>query len=52
MHNELLKSARPGTKAYDELLVESLAEAWHYLDQGVIHGEVLFAINALAERQA
>ncbi|MDQ1031381.1 hypothetical protein QF035_008963 [Streptomyces umbrinus] len=42
----------PGMKAYDEPLAESHAEAWHYLDQWAIHREVLFAINALAERQA
>lgn len=42
----------PGTKAYDEPLAERRIEAWHYLGQWAIHGEVLFAINALAERQA
>ncbi|MFJ8018674.1 hypothetical protein [Streptomyces sp. NPDC096311] len=42
----------PGTKAYDGPLSESHAEAWHYLDQWTIHGEVLFAVTALAERQA
>ncbi|MGW0868912.1 hypothetical protein ACWD3Z_00310 [Streptomyces sp. NPDC002740] len=41
----------PGTKAYDGPLAESHAEAWHYLGQWAIHGEVLFAITALAERQ-
>ncbi|MFC8125526.1 hypothetical protein [Streptomyces sp. NPDC057302] len=41
----------PGTKAYDEPLAESHAEAWNYLDQWAIHGETLFASNALAERQ-
>ena len=44
------QGARP--KAYDEPLAESLAEAWRYLGQWAIHGEVLFAINALAERRA
>ncbi|MEU7320908.1 hypothetical protein AB0465_14110 [Streptomyces griseoviridis] len=42
----------PGTKAYDEPLAESHAEAWHYLGQWLVHGEIPFAINALAERQA
>jgi len=42
----------PGTKAYDGPLAESHAEACHYLDQWAIHGEVLFAITARAERQA
>ncbi|MEV7870188.1 hypothetical protein AB0P17_29775 [Streptomyces sp. NPDC088124] len=46
------ESARPVTKAYDESLIENLAEAWHYLDQWAIHGEVFFAVNPLAERQA
>ncbi|MFE0138217.1 hypothetical protein ACFWY6_42740 [Streptomyces sp. NPDC059037] len=44
--------ARPGMKVYDEPLAESHAEAWYHLDQWAIHGEVLFAVNALAERQA
>ncbi|UQA91230.1 hypothetical protein [Streptomyces halobius] len=52
VRDKLPESARPGTKAYDEPLAESHAEAWHYLDQWAIHGEVLFAVNALAERQA
>ena len=51
VRDKLPESARPGTKAYDESLVDSLAEAWHYLEQWAIHGEVLFALNALAERQ-
>jgi hypothetical protein len=42
----------PGTKAYDEALVESLAEAWHHLDQRTVHGEIFFVGNAPAERQA
>lgn len=43
--------ARPGTKAFEEPLAESYAEAWHYLDQWAIHGQALFAINALAQKQ-
>lgn len=38
-------------EAYDEPLAESHTEAWHYPDQWDIHGEVLFAINALAEHR-
>ncbi|WP_338675897.1 hypothetical protein V1460_25235 [Streptomyces sp. SCSIO 30461] len=38
----------PGTEAYGE----PLAEAWHSLDQWAVRGEVLFAVNVLAERQA
>ncbi|WP_063757815.1 hypothetical protein [Streptomyces fulvoviolaceus] len=45
-------SARPGTEAFDEPLAESYAEAWHYLDQWAIHGQALFAINALAQKQS
>ncbi|WP_371665731.1 hypothetical protein OG306_29380 [Streptomyces sp. NBC_01241] len=48
----LPESARPGTAAYEEPLAESYAEAWHYLDQWAIHGQALFAVNALAERQS
>ncbi|WP_327352863.1 hypothetical protein [Streptomyces sp. NBC_01304] len=48
----LLESAWPGTKAYDEPLAESHAEAWSYLDQWAIHGQALFAINALAQKQS
>ncbi|MFF4031687.1 hypothetical protein ACFYZ2_18375 [Streptomyces sviceus] len=44
-------SARPGTEAFDEPLAESYAEAWHYLDQWAIHGQALFAINALAQKR-
>ncbi|MFD3563538.1 hypothetical protein ACFWVU_28285 [Streptomyces sp. NPDC058686] len=46
----LPESARPGTKAYEEPLAESYAEAWSYLDQWAIHGQALFAVNALAQR--
>jgi hypothetical protein len=45
-------SARPGTKGYEEPLAESYAEAWSYLDQWAIHGQALFAINALAQKQS
>ncbi|ROQ70154.1 hypothetical protein EDD93_4661 [Streptomyces sp. 840.1] len=45
-------NARPGTRAYEEPLAESYAEAWSYLDQWAIHGQALFAVNALAERQS
>ncbi|MEU5898654.1 hypothetical protein [Streptomyces venezuelae] len=45
-------SARPGTRAYEEPLAESYAEAWPHLDQWAIHGQVIFAVNALAQRQA
>ncbi|MEV7731686.1 hypothetical protein AB0O75_06145 [Streptomyces sp. NPDC088921] len=44
-------SARPGTEAFDEPLAESYAEAWHYLDQWAIHGQALFALNALAQKR-
>ncbi|WP_405749114.1 hypothetical protein OG232_03920 [Streptomyces sp. NBC_01411] len=50
--HKLPASDRPDTKAYEESLVESLAEDWRYLDQWAIRGEGLFAVNALAERQA
>ncbi|MFJ5071264.1 hypothetical protein ACIQC7_33085 [Kitasatospora sp. NPDC088556] len=43
VRDKLPESARPGTKTYDESLVDSLAGAWHYLDQWAIQGEVLFA---------
>ncbi|WP_258564456.1 hypothetical protein [Streptomyces himalayensis] len=52
VRDALPASARPGTKEYDEPLAESHAEAWSYLDQWAIHGQALFAVNALAERQA
>ncbi|MFJ9085753.1 hypothetical protein ACIRL3_25360 [Streptomyces sp. NPDC102384] len=52
VRDALPASARPGTKAYEEPLAESYAEAWHYLDQWAIHGQALFAVNALAERQS
>ncbi|SBT92184.1 hypothetical protein GA0115233_104121 [Streptomyces sp. DI166] len=45
-------SALPGTKAYEEPLAESYAEAWSYLDQWAIHGQALFAVNALAQRHS
>ncbi|MET9185149.1 hypothetical protein ABZX63_07800 [Streptomyces tendae] len=45
-------SAHPGTQAYEEPLAESYAEAWSYLDQWAIHGQALFAVNALAQRQS
>ncbi|WP_329539286.1 hypothetical protein [Streptomyces sp. NBC_01358] len=48
----LPESARPGTPAYEEPLAESYAEAWPYLDQWAIHGQALFAVNALAEQQS
>ncbi|MEV8125400.1 hypothetical protein AB0P07_15060 [Streptomyces sp. NPDC085944] len=48
----LPESARPGTRAYEEPLAESYAEAWSHLDQWAIHGQVIFAVNALAQRQA
>ncbi|MER5440838.1 hypothetical protein [Streptomyces sp. NPDC002790] len=48
----LPESAQPGTKAYDEPLAESYAEAWSYLDQWAIHGQALFAVNALAQRHS
>ena len=51
MRDKLPESARPGTKAYDEPVADSHAEAWHYLDQWANHGEVLFGVNALAESQ-
>ncbi|MFJ8978757.1 hypothetical protein [Streptomyces sp. NPDC102282] len=52
VRDALPESARPGTTAYEEPLAESYAEAWHYLDQWAIHGQALFAVNALAERQS
>nr|WP_236071275.1 hypothetical protein [Streptomyces polyasparticus] len=51
VRDALPESARPGTKAYEEPLAESYAEAWSYLDQWAIHGQALFAINALARKQ-
>lgn len=48
----LPESARPGTKAYEEPLAESYAEAWSYLDQWAVHGQALFAVNALAQKQS
>ncbi|MFF4361552.1 hypothetical protein [Streptomyces sp. NPDC001604] len=48
----LPESAKPGTTAYEEPLAESYAEAWSYLDQWAIHGQALFAVNALAQRQS
>lgn len=48
----LPESARPGTAAYEEPLAESLAEAWAYLDQWTLHGQAVFDVNALAERQS
>jgi len=45
-------SARPGTVAYEEPLAESYAEAWSYLDQWAIHGQALFAVNALAQSRS
>ncbi|ELS55904.1 hypothetical protein [Streptomyces viridochromogenes] len=48
----LPESARPGTKAYEDPLAESYAEAWSYLDQWAIHGQALFAVNALAQWQS
>ncbi|MEK8146161.1 hypothetical protein NKH18_47960 [Streptomyces sp. M10(2022)] len=48
----LPESARPGTTAYEDSLAESYAEAWPYVDQWAIHGQALFAVNALAERQS
>lgn len=48
----LPESARPGTKAYEDPLTESYAEAWSYLDQWAIHGQALFAVNALAQWQS
>ncbi|MFD7013905.1 hypothetical protein [Streptomyces sp. NPDC059928] len=44
--------AKPGTAAYEDPLAESHAEAWHYLDQWTAHGQALFAVNALAQRQS
>lgn len=52
VRDALPESARPGTTAYEEPLAESHAEAWSYLDQWAIHGQALFAVNALAERQS
>ncbi|MDQ0810310.1 hypothetical protein QFZ63_002024 [Streptomyces sp. B3I7] len=52
MRRALPARARPGTEAFEELLTESYAEAWHYLDQWAIHGQALFAINALVQKQS
>ncbi|MEU4174732.1 hypothetical protein [Streptomyces sp. NPDC026589] len=41
----------PGGAGYEEALAESYADAWPYLNQWTSHGQTLFAINALAERQ-
>ncbi|MFD9069081.1 hypothetical protein [Streptomyces lasiicapitis] len=51
VYRALPESTGPGTKAYEEPLAESYAEAWSHLDQWAIHGQALFAVNALAERQ-
>ncbi|MFJ8774590.1 hypothetical protein [Streptomyces microflavus] len=48
----LPESARPGKAAYEEPLAESLADAWAYLDQWTLHGQAIFDVNALAERQS
>ncbi|MFF3640357.1 hypothetical protein [Streptomyces sp. NPDC002564] len=48
----LPESARPGTAAYEEPLAESYAEAWSYLDQWAVHGQALFAVHALAQRNS
>ncbi|MFD9224864.1 hypothetical protein ACFWDI_33810 [Streptomyces sp. NPDC060064] len=52
VRDALPESAVPGTKAYEEPLAESYAEAWSYLDQWAIHGQALFAVNALAQKQS
>ncbi|MEU8482405.1 hypothetical protein [Streptomyces sp. NPDC048641] len=44
-------TAKPGTKAFEEPLAESYAEAWSYLDQWAIHGQAIFAVNALSQKQ-
>ncbi|MFI2204609.1 hypothetical protein ACH47Z_28255 [Streptomyces sp. NPDC020192] len=48
----LPEAAKPGTMAYEEPLAESYAEAWSYLNQWAIHGQALFAVNALAQKQS
>ncbi|WP_420036014.1 hypothetical protein ACN2WE_30760 [Streptomyces sp. cg28] len=48
----LPESAQPGTAAYEEPLAESYAEVWFYLDQWAVHGQVLFAVHALAQRNS
>lgn len=52
MRRALPDTAQSGTKAYEEPLAESYADAWSYLDQWAIHGQALFAINALAQKQS
>ena len=37
--------------AYEEALAESYADAWSELDQWALHGQALFAVNALAQKQ-
>ncbi|MFJ9979352.1 hypothetical protein [Streptomyces cyaneofuscatus] len=48
----LPESAREGTAAYEEPLAESLADAWAYLDQWMLHGQAIFDVNALAKGQS
>ncbi|MFD7320575.1 hypothetical protein ACFV9D_05710 [Streptomyces sp. NPDC059875] len=46
--DSLPANARPGTDAYDDVLVDYHAEAWSYLDDWASHGQAVLDINAAA----
>ncbi|MCY0933840.1 hypothetical protein [Streptomyces sp. H34-S4] len=46
----LPESARPGVEEYDGPLAERNAEAWHYLDEWSLHGQVLLDIHSALRR--
>lgn len=43
-------SARPGVEEYDRPLAERNAEAWHYLDEWSLHGQVVLDIHTAFRR--
>ncbi|MER5782635.1 hypothetical protein ABT104_13045 [Streptomyces mobaraensis] len=45
-------SAVPGTEAYDDVLAERNAEAWHYLHEWSLHGQAVLDIHAAAQDEA
>ncbi|MEF9902117.1 hypothetical protein [Streptomyces sp. P9-A2] len=45
---DLPLTARPGTPAYDDALVDHYAEAWSYLDDWATHGHAVIDINTTA----
>lgn len=52
LHRALPETSKPGTKAFEEPLAESYADAFSYLDQWASQGQALFAVDALAQRQS